>query len=247
MNTHGQLIGINTAIASQTGSYTGYGFAVPVNLVKKVMDDLLKYGKVQRALLGVAIQDITQDIADKEGLIDLNGVLVKEVTDGGSGEKAGVKKGDVITKINSIEVNSVSALQEEIGKFRPGDKITIEVKRSGELKTLNATLKGIDGEEATSMADKSSANTVKGLVLESLSTADKDLLKIKQGVKVTAVNDGPFKGKIKAGFVITKIDKQAVYSIQTVKTILAAAEGAVLIEGKNADGSDAVIGLKVTE
>ncbi|MEN9345151.1 MAG: hypothetical protein RLZZ60_620 [Bacteroidota bacterium] len=247
VNTHGQLIGINTAIASQTGSYTGYGFAVPVNLVKKVMDDLLKYGKVQRALLGVAIQDITQDIADKEGLKDLNGVLVKEVTDGGSGEKAGVKKGDVITKINSIEVNSVSALQEEIGKFRPGDKITIEVKRSGELKTLNATLKGIDGEEATSMADKSSANTVKGLVLESLSSDDKDLLKIKQGVKVTAVNDGPFKGKIKAGFVITKIDKQAVYSIQTVKTIIAAAEGAVLIEGKNADGSDAVIGLKVTE
>ncbi len=247
VNTHGQLIGINTAIASQTGSYTGYGFAVPVNLVKKVMDDLLKFGKVQRALLGVAIQDITQDIADKEGLKDLNGVLVKEVTSGSSGDKAGVKQGDVITKINSVEVNSASALQEEIGKFRPGDKITIEVKRAGELKTLNATLKGIDGKEETSMADNSENNSIKGLVLESLSNEDKDLFKVKQGVKVAAVNDGPFKDKIKVGFVITKIDKQVIYSIQTVKTLLSAAEGAVLIEGKNADGSDAVIGLKVTD
>ena len=129
----------------------------------------MKFGKVQRALLGVAIQDITQDIADKEGLKDLNGVLVKEVTSGSSGDKAGVKQGDVITKINSVEVNSASALQEEIGKFRPGDKITIEVKRAGELKTLNATLKGIDGKEETSMADNSENNSIKGLVLESLS------------------------------------------------------------------------------
>jgi serine protease Do len=98
VNTRGELIGINTAIASQTGSYTGYGFAVPVNLVKKVMDDLLKFGKVQRGVLGVAIQEITQEVAEKEGLKGLSGVLVQDVTEAGAAAKAGLKKGDVIMK-----------------------------------------------------------------------------------------------------------------------------------------------------
>lgn len=247
VNTNGELIGINTAIASQTGSYSGYGFAVPVNLVKKVMDDLLKFGKVQRAVLGVAIQEITQELADKEGLKNLEGVLVQDVTGDGSADKAGVKKGDVIKKVNDVAVNSVSSLQEEIGKYRPGDKITLTVNRKGENKDISVTLKGLDGKETTSIADKSEQNTVKGATFAPLTKEDKDKMNIKNGVKVVSVGSGPFKGKLQPGFIITKIDKQNVYSVQNVKTILEAAEGAILIEGKNADGTDNVIGLKLAE
>ena len=245
VNTRGELIGINTAIASQTGSYTGYGFAVPVNLVKKVMDDLLKFGKVQRGVLGVAIQEITQELAEKEGIKGLNGVLVQDVTEAGSAARAGVKKGDVILKVNGVYVNSVSGLQEEIGKYRPGDKIGLSIMRKGEAKELSAVLKGLDGKETTSMADKNEINTVKGATLGNVSKEEKDKLGIKNGVKVESVGAGPFKGKLQPGFIITKIDKQAVYSIQNVKTLLENANGAVLIEGKNPDGTDNVIGLKL--
>lgn len=247
VNTKGQLIGINTAIASQTGSYTGYGFAIPVNLVKKVMDDLLKFGKVQRAVLGVAIQEITQEVAEKENLKSLDGVLVQDVTENGSAQRAGIKKGDVISKINGNSVNSVSGLQEEIGKFRPGDKVNVTLMRDGSQKEISVVLKGLDGKETTSMADKADANTYKGITLGTVSKEEKDKLGIKNGVKVLSVGEGPFKGKLQTGFIITKIDKQAVYSVQNVKSILESAEGAILIEGKNPDGSDNVIGMKMGE
>ncbi|HEY1047937.1 MAG TPA: PDZ domain-containing protein, partial [Bacteroidia bacterium] len=247
VNTKGELIGINTAIASQTGSYTGYGFAIPVNLVKKVMDDLLKFGKVQRAVLGVAIQEITQEVAEKENLKSLDGVLVQDVTENGSAQRAGIKKGDVISKINGNVVNSVSTLQEEIGKFRPGDKVNVTLMRDGSQKEISVVLKGLDGKETTSMADKMEANTYKGITLGTVSKEEKDKLGIKNGVKVLSVGDGPFKGKLQTGFIITKIDKQAVYSVQNVKSILEVAEGAILIEGKNPDGSDNVIGMKMSE
>jgi len=246
VNTAGQLVGINTAIASQTGSYTGYGFAIPVNLVKKVMDDLLKFGKVQRGVLGVAIQEITSEIAEKEGLKALTGVLVQEVTPDGSAAKAGVKKGDVIDKINGIAVNSVSGLQEEIGKHRPGEKINITINRKGEIKELSTTLKGIDGKETTSMADKTETNTIQGATFSTLTKAEKEKLGIKNGIKVTNAGNGPFKGKVQVGFVITKIDKEPIYSIQNLRTLLEEADGAILIEGKNADGTDNVIGLKIS-
>jgi serine protease Do len=245
VNTSGQLIGINTAIASQTGSYTGYGFAIPVNLVKKVMDDLLKFGKVQRGLLGVSIQEITQELAEKEGLKELNGVLVQDVSENGAALKAGVKKGDVIIKVNNNNVNTVSGLQEEIGRFRPGDKVNLTINRKGEIKNLTATLKGMDGKETVSIADKSELNTFKGLSFGTLSKEEKEKLGLKNGVKVENIGNGPFKGKIPKGFVITKIDKQTVNSPQQLKSLLEKVDGAILIEGKNEDGTENVIGLKI--
>ena len=162
-------------------------------------------------------------------------------------KKAGVKKGDVIQKVNGVAVNSVSGLQEEIGKFRPGNKISLQVIRKGDVKDIQVTLKGLDGKESLSMADKNEANTIKGVEFGNLSKEEKDKLGVKNGVKVVAVGEGPFKGKLQVGFVVTKIDKQAIYSIQNVKSILSQAEGAVLIEGKNADGTDNVIGMKLGE
>jgi S1-C subfamily serine protease len=138
-------------------------------------------------------------------------------------------------------------LQEEIGKFRPGDKINVQANRKGEAKVIQVTLKGLDGKESLSMADKNDENTIKGVEFGNLSQEEKDQLGVKNGVKVVAVGEGPFKGKLQLGFVVTKIDKQAIYSVQNVKSILSQADGAVLIEGKNVDGTDAVIGLKLGE
>lgn len=128
VNTKGELVGINTAIASQTGSYSGYSFAVPVNLVEKVMRDLIDYGIVQRGYLGVQINDITQEIKTKNNLPNTKGVFVAKVVEDGSADKAGIKDGDVILKIGTKEVNSVASLQEEIGKRRPGDKVSVTVR-----------------------------------------------------------------------------------------------------------------------
>ena len=128
VNTKGELVGINTAIASQTGSYSGYSFAVPVNLVEKVMRDLIDYGIVQRGYLGVQINDITQEIKTKNNLPSTKGVFVTKVVEDGSADKAGIKDGDVILKIGTKEVNSVASLQEEIGKRRPGDKVSVTIR-----------------------------------------------------------------------------------------------------------------------
>jgi len=128
VNTKGELVGINTAIASETGSYSGYSFAVPVNLVEKVMRDLIDYGIVQRGYLGVQINDITQEIKTKNNLPNTKGVYVAKVIEDGSADKAGIKDGDVILKIGTKEVNSVASLQEEIGKRRPGDKVSVTVR-----------------------------------------------------------------------------------------------------------------------
>jgi serine protease Do len=170
---------------------------------------------------------------------------VQDVTVDGSANKAGVKKGDVIDKVNGVEVNSVSNLQEIIGKYRPGDKVTLMINRKGEIKELTATLKGIDGKETPTLVDNSNVNVVKGATLVNLTKEEKEKLGIKNGVKIQSIGSGPFKGKLQPGFVITKIDKQVIYSIQNVKNILENAEGAILIEGKNADGSDNVVGLKI--
>jgi S1-C subfamily serine protease len=131
VNTRGELVGINTAIASQTGSFSGYSFAVPVNLVHKVMSDLIDYGLVQRGYLGVQIADITQEMKTEFGLSDLKGVYVAEALENGSASIAGIKAGDVILKIGNKEVNSSAALQEEVGLNRPGSKLAVTIRNSG--------------------------------------------------------------------------------------------------------------------
>ena len=147
VNSKGELVGINTAIASQTGSYSGYSFAVPVNLVQKVMRDLIDYGVVQRGYLGVQIADITQEIQTERNLPDLKGVYVAGVVEDGSAEKAGLKEGDVIMRIGTKEVNSSAALQEEIGKMRPGDKVAVTIRNSnGAEQTKEVVLRNKEGQ-----------------------------------------------------------------------------------------------------
>lgn len=144
VNDRGELIGINSAIMSERGSYEGYSFAIPSNLVSKVMSDLKDYGKVQRALLGVNIAEVNEFVARDLNLPIIAGVLVRSVTPGGSAEEAGLKAGDVILKVNGIDTNSVPELQEQVARFRPGDAITLEFVREGQQYTKeNIRLQGL--------------------------------------------------------------------------------------------------------
>ncbi len=143
VNTAGELVGINTAIASNTGSYTGYSFAIPVNIVKKVVDDLIKYGKVQRAFLGASIVDLNADIAKYLGISKTEGVYIYEINPQGAAKKAGLRKGDIIESINGIEINSLPQLQEQLAKYHPDDEINIIALRSNKkiafsLKLMNS-------------------------------------------------------------------------------------------------------------
>lgn len=246
VNVAGELIGINTAIASETGSYAGYAFAVPVNLVKKVVNDIMKYGKVQRALLGVSIQDVNQMLAEEKGLADLKGVYVADVIEKGAAEKAGIKTGDVILKINGIEVNSGSKLQEEVGKNRPGDKIDITIRRKGEIKELQAILLSEDGSTKMEMADRSGAESYLGLTLENTSSEDRSKLSMKNAVRVKDVQKGVFKDAgVEKGFMITHINNESVFSVQGAIAALKGLRGAITIEGKTASGAEKIYAVKL--
>jgi len=146
VNDHGELIGINSAIMSEGGTYEGYAFAIPANLVSKVVGDLKDYGKVQRALLGVNIAEVNEFVARDLNLPNIAGVLVRSVTPGSSAEEAGILPGDVILKVNGVHTNSVPELQEQVARFRPGDSISLEFMREGRQYTKeNILLKGLAG------------------------------------------------------------------------------------------------------
>ena len=246
VNTGGELIGINTAIASETGSYAGYAFAVPVNLVKKVVNDLMKYGKVQRALLGVSVQEINQQLADEKGLSDLKGVFVAEVIENGAADKAGIKKGDVILKINNVEVNSSSRLQEEIGKNKPGDKVNVSLRRKGAALEIEATLLSENGKTSVETAATATPETYQGMKMANTTREERQSMGVKNGVKVTGVDKGVFKDAgIAEGFVITHINNEPVYSVQGAVSSLNALRGAITIEGKTTDGKDKVVAVKL--
>lgn len=140
VNTRGELIGINTAIYAPTGTYAGYSFAVPINLVKKVMQDLIDYGTVRRGYMGVMIRDVDSEFSESLNLNVIQGVYISELVPNGSAQKAGLKVGDVIQRINTVEVNSTPELQEQIGSRNPGDAVMVTVDRSGRKKNITVTL-----------------------------------------------------------------------------------------------------------
>ncbi|MBR9919720.1 MAG: trypsin-like serine protease [Bacteroidetes bacterium] len=162
VNTRGELIGINTAIMSEGGGYEGYSFAIPSNLVSKVISDLKEYGKVQRALLGVSIREVTNDLARDLELPEVAGVLITETNPSGSAQRAGLKSGDVIIRVNGIHTNSVPQLQEQIARFRPGDEVRVDFIREGRVFSYeNVILQGMDGSISVKPASKSEENPIK--------------------------------------------------------------------------------------
>ncbi len=248
VNVAGELIGINTAIASQTGSYAGYGFAVPVNLMKKVVNDIMKYGKVQRAILGVSIQDVNQTLLEEKNLPNLKGVYIADVVNGGSAEKAGVKKGDVILKVDGEEVNSSSNLQEKVGKYKPGDKVTLTVRRSGSIKELQAVLLGKDGETKITSVTPTQSKSFLGMSLSNTTKEEREKFKIKAGVKVENIESGAFASAgIPKGYIITHINNERVYSPQGAVSILNKLSGAIVIEGKLKSGEDKIFAVRLPQ
>lgn len=248
VNTRGQLVGINTAIATKTGSYSGYSFAVPVNIVKKVMDDLLKFGEVQRGFIGVQIRDVDAKLANEYKLGKVRGVLIAELTPDGAAGKAGLEKGDVILAVNGVEVNSASGLQEQVSRFYPGDDIKVLVWRNGGEREFTVKLKGKDGRMEVSKAPAKGEKSTAGVVLKNLSNEQRAKYGVAHGAAITKVEKGPFReAGVPEGFIITKINKKPVYSAQETEALLKGADGGILIEGLNPDGSFGVFGLNIAK
>jgi serine protease Do len=245
VNTRGELVGINTAIASQTGSYAGYSFAVPVNLVRKVMSDLIDYGVVQRGYLGVKIADISQELKEKNNLPNLKGVYVASVVDGGSAESAGIKEGDVILKIGTKEVNSSASLQEEVGKGRPGDKLAVTVRRkNGKEETIDLVLRNSAGETKLVSKEEVRKNAALGATFELLSSKEKKELKTDYGVKIKSLSTGKLQALgLKEGMVITKINNEPVRSVEQLTEKLNTGNSGVLLEILTETGRKEYIGF----
>ncbi len=241
VNTNGELIGINAAIASNTGSYSGYSFAIPVNMVKKVVNDLMEFGNVQRGFIGVSIRDLDAEFAKEKNIGQLDGVYVSGLTQGGSAQESGIKEGDVITKINNITIKSSPELQEQVGRYRPGDKINVTVLRDAEEKTLSVTLKNKEG---NTKIGKVEIVNVLGARLEVISEGEQSKLGIEGGVKVKDLQSGKLKNAgIREGFIITSIDNKPVIDANDVSNYLDQKQGGVLIEGIYANGTRAYYGF----
>ena len=249
VSTNGDLIGINSAIASQNGAYIGYSFAIPVNIVKKVVSDLAEFGTVQRAFIGVSIRDIDSKLAEEKSLKDLKGIYVNGLTENGSAEAAGVELGDVITKVEGFEVNNVSALQEQISKYRPGDKVSVSLIRSNKEITLPIVLKNKDGNVSVIKKEKAEAKEVKaiaslGASFEVPNKAEMKKLGIQNGVQITDLKNGKlFAAGIKEGFIITSIDKKKISTLADVENAMKGKAGGILIEGVYPNGMHAYYGF----
>lgn len=240
VNTQGLLVGINSAIASNTGSYTGYSFAIPVNLARKVVNDLLEFGKVQRAYLGVSIRDVDSRLKEEKGLNLNEGVYVSGLTEEGAANKAGLMEGDVIIKVGEAPVSNVPELQEQIGRYRPGDKISVMVRRGGEERAFLVTLKNRSGDTMLSRASQSETINLLGGIFEEVNQADKQKLGIASGVKIKSLAAGKLRSAgIREGFIITSIDKKRVSSLDEIRAALENKEGGVLIEGVYSNGTKA--------
>lgn len=242
VNLKGELIGINSAIATTTGGYAGYSFAIPVNLVKKIMDDLLEFGVVQRGLLGVQIEDVTAELAEDENLDVLKGVLVKRVNIGSAAEESGIASGDVITAIDGREVSRVSELQEMVARHRPGHTIHVTYRRNGKEKTINTILKNIEGLE--SIVRPEVLFTIEGATLEDLPYNELRTKNLDGGVLIRALESGKWKkAGIETGFIITHIDKVTVDNVEDLNRILSYKSGGILVEGITRNGDNGAYGV----
>ncbi len=245
VNTRGELVGINTAIASHTGSYAGYSFAIPVNLVNKVVADLMDYGIVQRGFLGVQISDITQELKEEKTLPDTRGVFVAKVVENGSAEKAGVKEGDVILKVGSKDVNSVAQLQEEVGKRRPGDKIPVTIRnKKGEEVIKEIVLRNRDGETTLVSKEEVEKNAALGATFRELTSKEKDELNVTYGVKIKSLSAGKLKSLgLTEGMVVTRINNEPVTSVEQLTSKLNGRNRGVLLEILTESGRKDYVGF----
>ncbi len=233
INTDGQLIGINSAIASPTGSYAGYSYAIPVNIVKKVVNDLMKFGTVQRAFLGIqySMEDPTDDERKEYGLREGEGVLVGDAPVGGAASVAGIKKGDIVTKINNVKVTTGPEMVEQVTRYKPGDKVTVTYLRNGKENTVNLTLKNRAGN--TDVVKNATMVEKLGAQVQTLDKKSAAALDVPGGVVVKKIGNGSLsKTKMQDGFVITSANGTVVKNIDDLSVILEKNKGnTVKLEG----------------
>ena len=236
VNNRGELVGINTAILSRTGSYAGYGFAVPVDIVKKVVGDLITYGETQKAFFGAEVLDFTPEIAETIGVTDLNGVVLSYIQRDGAAEKEGLQKGDIILEIDQNPINSKSEFDEQMSFYSPGDKINILFRRDNNLKNKTLTLTNREGTTTLIKREIHSSKAL-GVDFERVSLAERDQLGIDYGIRVLKVKDGFFRRLgIRKGFIITSINRKPMKSAKQLAETLENIEGRVRIEGINERG-----------
>ena len=240
----GNLVGINTAIYSQTGSYAGYSFAVPVNIVKKIAYDLMDFGSVKRAVLGITMQQIDDKIAEELKLSSRNGVYIVEVSKSSAADEAGIKAGDILLAIDSIKVNTSPAVQEAVSRYSPGDKAVITVLRDGKELEKDVTFKGTAQENGTVADDGAVA-----FYGSSIREADEKTLEkfgIKSGVEIVELGPGKLMDAgATEGFIILYVNDHPVKTPQDVIDIVKKSKRTVFIEGVTPSGRTGYFGFGV--
>ncbi len=239
VNTKGELVGINTAIISPSGGSVGNSFAVPVSIVEKVVADIIEFGTVQRAILGVRIDEVNAELAKKEGLESIVGVYIIETTIDGAAREAGIKGGDVIIALNDVTIKSISELHEQIGRYRPGDKVKVTILRDNKKKHFDVVLRNMQG-EAQLIEPINEKDFLYGAILKPVSPDEKNKLKISNGVKVTELKEGKLlKEGVKQGFIITEINQQSISNLSDIMTVIKKVKDGIYIKGIYPNGMTA--------
>ncbi len=247
VNTQGDLIGINAAIASTTGSFAGYSFAIPANIAEKVMTDLMEHGEVQRGLLGITINELNSREAQERGLGMHRGAYVAEVSEDGAAAAAGIRQGDLITAINGQPIRNPSELLEVLGRKRPGDEVEVGYYRNGTKESTRATLQNIYGEASLVKREEVTAIDNLGARFEAITDAERERLGIDGGVRVTGITRGKLfaNAGIRDGFIITRIDNEPVTSPGELTRKLQNKQGGVLFEGVYPNGRRGFYGVGI--
>jgi S1-C subfamily serine protease len=237
VNTRGELIGINTAILSKTGSYTGYGFSVPVDIVKKVVADLIKYSVVQKAFMGAEVNEMNSAIAKQLNLTNLDGTYITYLQKGSAAEKAGLLKNDILLKLDDKIIDSRSDFDEYIAYKSPGEKIKITYKRNNDLKETYVTLTNEDGTSDIVKRELFSSATL-GADFSTIPKVEKDKMGLQNGVRIVNVRNGLINRLgLQEGFIITSINRAPVSEPNEVIRILENIRGQVIIEGISSNGA----------
>jgi len=236
VNTKGELVGINTAIISRTGDYAGYGFAVPVDIVSKIVEDLIKYGEVQKAFIGAEVSEIDQQLGEELNLKDWDGVIVQNIQNAGAADKGGLKEGDIIVRINDQVIKTKGEYEEMISYFSPGDRLDIYYKRGERTGVAQLTLTNSQGTTSIIKREIYTSRSL-GADFEVIPKVERDLLKIDHGVRITKIRSGFIKRLgIDEGFIITSINRVPIKDPETLTDILVKIRGRVYIEGYTKDG-----------